>query len=519
MFNRDERIRGVGETVDYTKEMVYEFIKSKQDIIHFCTQYMYIESLDKGKVLFNAFGYQKKILKVLVDPPDTERPHTIIMLPRQMGKTTLVTGYLLHYALFNENKNIFVIANKEKTAMEIMRRIQLAYRDLPMWLQQEVVEWNKSSIVLGNGTRITAATTSPDSISGQAVNLLYIDEFAKVPAHLAEEFITSTYPVISSGKTAKIIISSTPVGMNHFYEFWMKAVKNDSNFYPVKVGWWENPTRDKAWKEKMIRDIGKTRFAQEFSCKFLGSQDTLIDSDVLEQIMPQDVVDLKFGSLMKVYEKPIPGEFYVLGVDPATGVGADYSVIQVLRVIDSEAIKQVATYRYNRIALYDFAQVCVSVSDYYNGARMMIENNLGGEDLCNTIWYTHENESIVNFDNIKLGIRATPKTKFAAVMNLKRYIENGWLEITDKETLDELSRYIESRKGKFEAGGSKQHDDLVAALYWGIYYTISDEFSDEFGDDDEPKKINDKYKLNRDDDYEDEEGGEDDVPTQFFFSD
>jgi hypothetical protein len=311
----------------------------------------------------------------------------------------------------------------------------------------------------------------------------------------------------------------TPVGMNHFYEFWMKAFKKQSNFYPIKVGWWENPNRDKAWKERMIRDIGALRFSQEFQMKFLGSQDTLIDSDVLEQMNVQEVIDLKFGSLMKIYEKPINGEFYVLGVDPATGVGADFSVIQVLRIIDAENIKQVATYRYNKISLYDFAQVCVSVSDYYNEAKMMIENNLGGEDLCNTIWYTHENENIVNFDNIKLGIRATPKSKFSAVMNMKRYIESGWVEICDKDTVDELSRYVEARKGKFGASGSTQHDDLVAGLYWGLYYTITEEFDEEFGSgDDEPTRIKDKYKLNKDD-YEDDEQDDDETPTQFYFSD
>lgn len=520
MYKGDERIRGAGEQIEYTKELINEYIKCKQDIIYFCNKYTTIETLDFGKQLFNTFDYQKKILKALVEPPEPDRPHAIIMLPRQMGKTTLTTAYILHYAMFNANKNIFVIANKEKTSMEIMRKLQLAYREYPMWLQQDVLEWNKSSIVLGNGTRITAATTSPDSISGQAVNLLYIDEFAKVPAHLAEEFITSTYPVISSGKTAKIIISSTPVGMNHFYEFWTKAIKKQSNFYPIKVGWWENPNRDKAWKERMIRDIGKTRFAQEFSCKFLGSQDTLIDSDILEQMMPSEPVDLKYGSLMCIYEKPIVGEFYVLGVDPATGVGADYSVIQVLRIIDGESIEQVATYRYNKISLTNFTEIVISVSDYYNNAKMIIENNLGGESVCEAIWYTYENENLVHFENDKLGIRATTKTKFAAVMNMKRYIENGWVVLRDKDTIDELSRYIEVKKGQFSAGGSKQHDDLVAGLYWALYFVLSDEYADEFGEEDDgkPKKINDKYKLNRDGEYEcDEE--EDDTPTQFFFSD
>lgn len=517
MFNKDAKLRGVGEQVEYTEDLIREYIRCKQDIIAF-SKHIVIETLDDGKVLFQPYEYQKKILKAFAEPPNNEKNHAILLMPRQQGKTTITTAYILHYSIFNANKNVFVIANKEKTAMEIMRRIQLAYRDLPMWLQQEVIEWNKSSIVLGNGTRITAATTSPDSISGQSVNLLYIDEFAKVPEHLAEEFITSTYPVISSGKTSKIIITSTPVGMNHFYEFWINAIKGKNNFYPIKVGWWEHPKRDKAWKEQMIRDVGVTRFAQEFGCRFLGSQDTVVDADVLEMMIPKDVVDVKYGSLLKIYEKPIPDEMYIMGVDAATGVGADFSVIQVLRVIDPEHMEQVAVYRYNRIPLHDFAQVCISVSQLYNNAQMLVENNLGGEELCNAIWYDYEYEYLINFDNVKLGIRATPKTKVAGVLNMKRYLENGWLTICDKETIDELSRFVERGRNKFEAGSSRQHDDLVMGLVWACYYVFSDEYKELFeSDDDGPKTIDEKYRLDsNEEEYEDDE---DSVPTQFFYSD
>ena len=265
MYKKDSRLRGAGETVDFTEDMFKEYIRCKQDLIAF-SKHLNIETIDFGKIKFNPYEYQKKILKAFVDPPNPNKIHSILLIPRQQGKTTIVNAYILWYALFHSNKNIFIIANKEKTAIEIMRRIQLAYKDLPIWLQQEVLEWNKTSVVLGNGTRINAATTSPDSISGQSVNLLYIDEFAKIPDHVAEEFITSTYPVISSGLTSKIIITSTPLGMNHFYEFWTKALKGDNNFYPIKVGWWEHPTRNKIWKEKTIRDIGAIRFAQEYGC-------------------------------------------------------------------------------------------------------------------------------------------------------------------------------------------------------------------------------------------------------------
>ena len=267
-----------------------------------------------------------------------------------------------------------------------------------------------------------------------------------------------------------------------------------------------------------------TYYANEIlnhNCKFLGSQDTVIDADILEMMIPKDVVDVKYGALLKIYEKPIHDELYVMGVDAAMGVGADYSVIQVLKVIDDENMEQVATYRYNRINLHDFSQVCISVSQLYNNAYMIIENNLGGEELCNAIWYDYEYEYMVNFDINKLGIRATPKTKVAGVLNMKRYLEQGWLIINDKETIDELSRFVERGRNKFEAGGSKQHDDLVMGLMWACYFVFSDEFKDIFedGEDDGPKSIEKKFRIDDDEEEDEYEGEEESVPSQFFFND
>jgi len=433
--------------------------------------------------------------------------------------TTVTTIYILWYALFNSDKRIFLLANKEKTAWEIMQRIQDAYKRLPLWLQQGVDEKAKGHFYLENGTKINAETTSPQSISGQSVSLLYIDELSKVPPHVAEDFMTATYPVIASGDTSKIIITSTPLGCgNVFHEIWTRAEQNKNKFRSIHIKWWE--CYDKKFREETINDIGLVRWSQEFACKFLGSQDTIIDSDVLEMIKPIDPVGMKYGSLLKIFEYPISGEFYVLGVDVAGGIGKDYSTVQVLRVIDANDVNQVATYASNKIPPKEFAYIVNAISEYYEDAKMMVESNGFGEDLCSVLWNELENENLINFHNIKLGIRAGGKSKMIAVLNMKRYIENHWLVVNDVDTLQELGTFIERNKGKFEASGDKLHDDLVSALYWALYYLTTEQFRDDFGvddDEEEGRRINDKYRLKRESDEDDAEN--DSRPTQFYFGD
>ncbi len=318
MYQGNIKLRKEQEVVQYTQHMLDEYAKCREDIIYFAENYFWITTIDHGrmKINFDGWEFQKKILKAYVDPPDKDKQHIIVMLSRQAGKTTTSTIYLLWYALFNRDKTIAILANKEKTALEIMRRIKFAFQEMPLWLQQGIQEggWNKSSISLENGTRIIAAGTSSDSISGETVSLLYIDEVAKIPRHVADDFFTATYPVIASGKSSKIIMISTPVGLNHFYDFWIKAVRGDNQFYPIKVPWWDVPGRDDEWKKRTISDIGKTKFSQEFSCKFLGSSETLIDSDDLERMDIREPVVDKWNGLLKIYEPPkqlVSGELYV----------------------------------------------------------------------------------------------------------------------------------------------------------------------------------------------------------------
>lgn len=919
MYNGNPDLRKAGEYIDYTPEMLEEIIKCSVDPIYFAEKYFTIIHPDRGKEVIQLFDYQKKMLKVYVDPPD-ERTFSIICIARQMGKTTLTTIYLLWYALFNRDKTVCVIANKEATAIEILDRIKLAYKGLPLWMQQGIKEggWNAKRVELDNGTRIIAASTSADSISGLSVSLLFIDEFAKIPKAVAEDFITSTYPVISAGKKSKIIIVScvtkdtfvfsengltkvenfiddtkpdgfgyevdeykvfgknslnsgniivnsgyvdtniiktafsslecseehklwgckdgkydwyrsndlregdyisvrygmniygnddivnfestqsdkfkvglsvneinedwayffglfiaegyarrvydkktgtfkggqvtitcgddiseifnklglkyncydgihytvnsksliefieflgfdinkkvkektiperllrmskknivamlqglfdgdgysrkdlgtvgyssackelimqvkylllnegiltdyksqvckptqkvkvesicytismgkkdsllfynnisfrlkrkqnkkqflnipekinngndiipyskqlftyirknkfikglckdrhvgrtnshilrnywiknkerflnindpiindfyekniseniiwykitkieksknkvydfslnhtddfwchsviyngmlghqTPLGKNLFWEFWSKAIKGKNNFYPIKVKWWEHPERDQQWKKKIIADIGKLRFAQEYECKFLGSNNTLIDSDILEKTDFEEPIDFKWTGLLSIYEKPLQNSMYVLGVDTSKGTGRDYSVVQVLKINHDQSLEQVAVYRNNIIRPRDFAQICISISSYYNNAMMMIENNDVGSIVCEVIWYDYECDRIVNLDPKGLGIRSTKTTKPLANLMLKEYVEEGYLKIVDKSTISELELYEEVSPDVFACDSG--NDDCVTSLLWALYF-VKTEFYD-----------------------------------------
>jgi hypothetical protein len=476
MYFGNPQLRKAGEQFHYTDEMMEEMFKCEADIIYFAEHYFHIVTIDEGKRLISLYNYQKKILKAYIETPNGKR-HCIVKIARQSGKTTVSSIFLLWYILFQKDKTVAILAHKEDAAIEILDRIKMAYKLLPIWMQSGIVDggWNKKTVELENGCRAIAAGTGSDTITGFTISLLYMDEFAKVPQHIAEDFITSTYPVISSGKTSKIIIVSTPKGMNHFWEFWTKAVKGTSNFYPIRVGWWEVPGRDEAFKEQTIADIGAIRFAQEFSCKFLGSSSTLIDSDILERIDNKEPINTKWTGLLQIYEEPMPRETYILGVDTAKGTSKDYSVVQVVRIINEYELKQVAVYRNNIISPHDFAPICIAISEYYNKAMMMIENNDTGSSLCDTIWYEYDCDRIVNVDPKALGIRSNRKTKLEANLLLKEYIEKEKLEIVDRQTLYELSRYEEvTNSPNCFACGNNENDDTVTSLLWAVFYIRTD---------------------------------------------
>lgn len=515
-YGGDPTLKAQGEKTRITENRLKEFIRCKEDILYFTENYFYIVDIDKGKHKIKLREYQKRMLKAFVSPAKGKR-HIAMLSARQVGKTTISTVYLTHYALFQEDKTVALLANKEKTAVEILRRIKLAIQNIPLWLQQGISEanggWNKGAIGFENGVRIIAGSTASSAIRGEAISLLYLDEFAFVPDNIADDFMRSVYPTVSSSKTSKIIIVSTPCGLNHYYHIWRGAIERDpkraNNFMPVKINWDEVPGRDKKWKESIIRDVGPQTFAQEYGCKFLGSSNTLIDPELLERISIRDPIDYShLGNYLNIFEYPIKGELYILGIDSSKGTGKDYSVIQVLRIIHKHKIKQVAVYARNNINAYEFAQVCISVSEYYNECYMMVENNEVGGTVADTIWYTYEYDKIINCDKKGIGIRSTKTTKLAGNVLLKRYIDSGWLEIIERKTVYELSRYEEIRPNIFQAPRG-QNDDHVMALIWALYFTTTLFFD---GKTLKVIKIEDEFKINPD-------AQEDDMPIMFYDDD
>lgn len=475
----DEFVKRPLAEMEYTPEQVIELKDSSDDIIHF-TKYVKIVNPDRGVVNFSDYIYphQKKMLISF----DVNRFH-VCLLPRQIsGKTTTVGIYALHYAIFKSNKNIGIVANKEKTAIMILSRIKKMYERLPVWLKPGIVEYARTSVLFDNGTRIVVSATSPDALRGWDISLLILDEFAFVPKNAANEFWASNYPTIFSSVESKIIVISTPNGMfNPFHELFSKAERKENSFIPVKVHWTEIPGRTQEWADQAKRDLGEQRYRQEIETLFLGSTNTLINPHVLETIVG-DWVEPEIKELddrFCIYEKVDGSATYIIGVDTAKGTGEHYSTIQVLKVLDSKLpeLQQVAVFNDNNTDVYEFANIVNRVSLYYNKSHLMVENNAEGSTIVNVLWWDLENERLVNTGSktVNLGIRAKRNTKPKAVLLMKKLIEDGMLKIVDKETLNQLTMFIENN-GKFY--GKDGPDDLVSALYWACFIFEMDVFDE-----------------------------------------
>lgn len=397
--------------------------------------------------------------------------------------TTIAAVYILWYMLFNKNKSIAILGNKEETSREIMDRLREAYEMLPLWMQPGILTWNKKSIKLSNKSKAFTAATTPSGIRGKSINFLLLDEFAFVDSTIAEPFMASVFPVISSGQTGRICVVSTPNGTNHFYDIWRKAIMGKGSFKPIRVHWNEIPGRDEAWKEMMISDIGLMRFNQEYGGEFLGSSATLISGKFLEEQLAEHVDDEHFKSLKtgkyKVWKEPAPGKRYVVGVDTADGIGKDYSVIQVLDISDLYKIEQVAIYVSNDTKPIEFSQLIKEISIKYNNAPTMIENNnRGGGRVTYWLWYELDFENMVNVQKKEKGITASTKTKSMACTNMQTIFETKRIIIRDRQTVNELLEFEDRGDGYYSAKRGK-HDDRVMSLLWALYYMETKQFEHE----------------------------------------
>ena len=454
----------------FTKKQVDEVMKCLNDPKYFIQEYLKIVTIDKGLVPFEMYDFQRKMVDTFHD-----NRFTICKLPRQSGKSTIIVSYLLHYVLFNDNVNVAILANKSSTARDLLGRLQLAYEYLPKWMQQGVLNWNKGSLELENGSRIVAASTSSSAVRGSTFNIIFLDEFAYVPNNIAEEFFSSVYPTISSGKSSKVMIVSTPHGMNMFYKMWTDAVNKKNTFKPIEVHWSEVPGRDDKWKEQTIKNTSEAQFQTEFECEFLGSIDTLINASKLKTMAIIDPKRSPDG--LDVYEMPIKNHTYVTTVDVARGVNNDYSAFIVFDATQAP-YKIVAKYRNNDIKPIVFPNILKRIADYYNKAYVLIEINDLGQQVADAMQFELEYDNMMMVTQRgragqvlgggfsgrgnQLGLRMTKGTKKIGTSNLKSLIEGDKLIIQDFEIVSELSTFIS--KGKSFEAENGAHDDLVMCL-------------------------------------------------------
>jgi len=453
----------------FSKKRIEQVLKCLDDPKYFIENYLKIVTIDKGLVPFEMYDFQRGMVDTF-----HENRFTICKLPRQSGKSTIIVSYLLHYVLFNDNVNVAILANKSSTARDLLGRLQLAYEHLPKWMQQGVLNWNKGSIELENGSRIVAASTSSSAVRGSTFNIIFLDEFAYVPNNIAEEFFSSVYPTISSGKTSKVMIVSTPHGMNMFYKMWMDATNKRNDYAPVEVHWSEVPGRDEAWKEQTIRNTSEAQFQTEFECEFLGSVDTLINAS---KIKTMAVTSPKRSGGLDVYEMPKPKNIYVMTVDVSRGISSDYSAFVILDVTQTP-YKIVAKYRDNDIKPLVFPSIIERVAKTYNNSFILIEINDLGQQVADNLQFELEYDNMMMVTQRgrsgqvlgggfsgrgnQLGLRMTKGTKKIGTSNLKSLIEGDKLIINDFDIISELSTFISKGKSfEAEAGAT---DDLVMCL-------------------------------------------------------
>ena len=469
---------------NFTKKQVAEYLKCAEDPIYFIRTYIKIVSLDEGVIPFKMYDFQESMVGKF-----HKHRFNIAKLPRQSGKSTIVTAYLLWYVLFNDNVNVAILANKAPTAREMLGRLQLSYENLPRWLQQGILGWNKGSLELENGSKILASSTSASAVRGMSFNIIFLDEFAFVPNHIAEQFFASVYPTISSGKKTKVIIISTPHGMNQYYKLWHDAERGANNYVSTEVHWSQVPGRDAKWKQQTIENTSEAQFRVEFDCEFLGSVDTLISPSKLGAMPYDDPIKQNRG--LAIYEERIEDHNYIVTVDVSRGIGGDYSAFCV---VDTTTIpyKLVARYKNNEIKPIVLPNIIVDVCKHYNNAYVLCEvNDIGGQ-VADIIQYDLEYENLLmaamrgragqqlgqGFSGKKtqLGVKMSTAVKQVGCSNLKALIEDDKLLIPDYDTISELTTFIQ--KGNSFQAEDGCHDDLAMCLVIFAWMAMQDYFKE-----------------------------------------
>lgn len=479
----NQNLKKVGVEISFTEEQAKEIFNCSEDPVYFIKKYVKIVNVDRGLIPFDMWPFQEEMVNDF-----HQNRFCICKMPRQVGKTTTTVGYMLWSVLFQDDYNIAILANKGALAQDILGRLQKAYENLPLWLQQGIITWNKRSLELENGSKIFAYATSAAGVRGGSYNLIFLDEFAFVPKNMADDFFTSTYPVISSGKTTKVIIVSTPYGLNHFYKLWIDAIEQRSTYKPIEIHWSMVPGRDDAWKQETIRNTSEEQFRQEFETEFIGSSATLISGVKLRSLAFFNPIRSDEG--FDVYQEPIPGHLYICTVDCSEGVEQDYSTINVIDVTQAP-YRQVAKYRSNKIPLLFFPTIIYTIGTKYNEAYVLIETNNVGQQVVDILHFDLEYENIYKLEHhnikgqtissgfkksISFGVKTTKSVKKIGCANLKTLIENDKLIINDFDTIAELNTFGRVRDSYAAEEGN--NDDLVMGLVLFAWLSAQSYFKD-----------------------------------------
>ena len=492
-------LKKANTAIEFTQDQILEFMKCKEDPVYFANKYVKIISLDEGLTQFHPYHFQEKLINNFHN-----NRFNICKMPRQTRKSTTVISYLLHYAVFNDSVNIGILANKAATARELLGRLQTAYENLPKWMQQGIIAWNKGSLELENGSKILAASTSASAVRGMSFNILFLDEFAFVPNHVADSFFASVYPTITSGKNTKVIIVSTPHGMNHFYRLWHDAERQKNDYVPTDVHWSEVPGRDDKWKKTTIKNTSEAQFKVEFECEFLGSVDTLIAPSKLKTLIYDNPIQRSAG--LDVYEPSKENHDYVMTVDVARGVGEDYSAFVVVDITEFPH-RVVAKYRNNDIKPMLFPNIIFEVARNYNSSFILCEVNDIGDQVASILQYDLEYQNLLmcsmrgragqivgqGFSGKKtqLGVKMSKTVKKVGSLNLKTLIEEDKLIFSDYEIISELTTFI-SKHNTFEAEEGC-NDDLAMCLVIYAWLVQMDYFK-ELTDQDVRKRLYEEQK-------------------------
>lgn len=464
----------------WTQEMVEDLERARKSILHF-SRFFYIVNLDEGKQVIKLYPYQKRILKALV-----ENRFNVVLASRQIGKTTILTIFALWMVCFTDDYRVLLIANKESTAINIFKRIRLAYEMLPNFLKPGVIEYAKTGLVLANGSSIGISTTTSDAARGESINCLLIDEAAFIPAEFMNDFWESVFPVISSSKRSKIFMLSTPNGVgNLFYNIYSDSLTDTNGWHNERVDWWEVPGRDEKWKEQMSKALGSVEaFDQEYGNQFRAAGENALDKDQLD-IMEKNAVDPILEDdegTYKIYKDRQDYHFYTIGVDVGEGIGRANSVIQIVDITDLTNIEQVAVYANNKLDPYNFAGKLLDIAREWGSPPLLIERNNCGAQVVDALLHTHNYEAIIKYTpsmgtftekadkENRVGIFAHTNSKYNSMANFRYWMNVlRCITIHDKVTLNEFKTYVRHANGIWKKQSDNYLDDRVEALIWSLF--------------------------------------------------